>query len=196
TTNAYDDGLYNFGARTMVDTTWGLFLGSANHATGTSVWRESGAGPCASAGAGSSSPPAPPQKLVTRASACGPSLSWQSSPGAASYSIRRSDYRPTGILPVLRPALPNGLRFDPIPSTAGLLLGNGMSAPSEPVSVGTTSSPSFVDRTAQTTAKYLYQVVAQGPSGLSPGSLVVANPGDPVTLVGVLGSTLAPVICG
>jgi hypothetical protein len=47
TTDAFGDGLHNFGLRTMAVLGDRLYLGSANHAEGTEVWEHFDADPCA-----------------------------------------------------------------------------------------------------------------------------------------------------
>ena len=45
TSNAFGDGIDNFGARTLIATPGGNFIGSANHAQGTTIWQSTAASP-------------------------------------------------------------------------------------------------------------------------------------------------------
>jgi hypothetical protein len=186
TRNAFERGLYNFGARTMVSSRAGAFIGSANHVGGTFVWRKRSRLPCgsrgsarattsaSSAGAEPETPPRgappPPRRLLTDPQACGTVLSWDRSRGSARYRILRARSRLVRDIGVWKPpALPNGFVGDlpPTPASPGQpgstredIRITGSFAP-----LGTTSRGFFVDRDATPGARYTYQVIAESPSG-------------------------------
>ena len=131
TRNAFGDGEWNFGARSIVSTPFGLFIGSTNHVEGTSVWKGD-ASPCGSddnanstgvqfgavkrtqsdtAGSATSeaiAPVARPARLVAGAQVCGSGLSWDPVDGAVRYRILRSTYRSFDVAVKLPPKLPDG----------------------------------------------------------------------------------------
>ena len=192
TRNAFGDGRWNFGARTIVSSPSGLFIGSANHVEGTSVWKGD-ASPCgtpvpfervggaagANAGATSVAAPLPPQRVLADTQKCGMVLSWDATSGARRYRILRSEIAPsistwlcsresTG-----SPRVRCRLRHGPeVPRNASACGWQGRTARSD----GTTKS-SFVDGGAKPGGRYNYQVVAVGASGkLSQPSNVATTP--------------------
>jgi hypothetical protein len=187
TRNAFGDGRWNFGARTLVSSPFGLFIGSTNHVEGTSIWKGD-ASPCGAGGAqfgavqrvspskstGRTSPatagiavPAP-TRLLTDTRACGTVLSWDEASGAQRYRILRAEYRSVNINLKGPPKLPNGGYFadatpTPAPSGTGKLKRISVAGPY--VAIGTTTESAFVDRTATQGTRYYYQVVAESASG-------------------------------
>jgi hypothetical protein len=183
TRNAFGDA-FHFGARTMAASGRKAFIGSANHAEGTSVWRTRDS-VCKARGSargptGASNPsaeqnpsggaPPPPRRLLTDTQECGTVLSWNRWPGAAAYRIMRARSRLVRDVGVWKPpALPNGFVPDLPPAPASPeqpgntrenIRVTGSFAP-----LGTTSKGFFVDRDAKPGAQYAYQVVAEAPSG-------------------------------
>ncbi len=190
TRNAFGDGRWNFGARTIVSTSSGLFIGSTNHVEGTSVWLGD-ASPCGAttttervgvsksggsqvAGTASATTasvsPLPPRRLLADAQACGTVLSWDATGNGSTtrYRILRSDYRAVD------------LKLSVLPRLNGQVLPDAMPTPARPGrpskrqrvwvagpyhSIGTATKNSFVDRSAKPGARYNYQVVAEGAAG-------------------------------
>lgn len=194
TASAFGDGLYNFGARTMSSTSEGRFYGSTNHATGTSVWRQTGASACpaltasasssrassATARASEPAPLQPPRKLRTARGRCAAALTWTPSARARRYSILRSEYRPVAAVRAVAPkALPNGLRFDSVPRARIGAAASKIMAPSEPVLIARTAKTGYADRRARRTRRYLYQVVARNGSRRSMATLAEDRPRGP-----------------
>ncbi len=183
TQNAFGDGLYNFGARTMASTPAGAFIGSANHIQGTRVWHGTGLSICGGstgiASVGSANNPIPPSLLIADVQSCGTVLSWDSAPGAQKYRIQRAEYRSNSTIGAPAPLklwqhpndlpllYPNRGQARTIPTTASFL--------GQFTDIGTTTSNSFVDSSAKPGTRYAYQVVADyGQNALSgPSNLVV-----------------------
>jgi hypothetical protein len=172
TRTAFGAGLYNFGARTLASTSAGGFIGSANHARGTAVWRTIDVTPClpanqagADGDAGArvarrASAPAP-QRLVADVQSCGTVLSWDRAPGARRYRVLRSPYRDSDVGVEPRAAVPPGPLADlaaaPVHPGATRL---GLSVAGRPELIGTTRGRVLVDRAAQPGRRYAYRVVA------------------------------------
>jgi hypothetical protein len=176
TRDAFGAGLYNFGARTIVSTPAGRFIGSANHVEGTAVWRITDPSPCRSArsqasGAGTPSVEAsaarPPQRLLTDVQSCGTVLSWEPSPGARRYRVMRSEYRVARDIPVARRPAPQGGWVPDVP-VAPVRPGGAsvdLRVAGRRTAIGTTARRFFVDRGARRGRRYEYQVVALSRSG-------------------------------
>jgi hypothetical protein len=186
TRNAFGDGMWNFGARSIVSTPFGLFVGSTNHIEGTSVWLGN-ASPCGSSegqfgrnrgtnvtvtgaaktATGAAALPSP-TRLVTEAQPCGTGLSWDRSPGATRYRILRAEYRSANVSVDLTRAIAAQLGPDmPAPvrsSNRGTGGDQRVSVAGPYVAIGTTTGNSFVDRNAKPGGRYNYQVVAEGRS--------------------------------
>lgn len=196
TQNAFGDGLYNFGARTMASTPAGAFIGSANHNQGTRVWRGTGLSICGGGNSissvGSPDNPIPPSLLMADAQSCGAVLSWDSAPGAQTYRIQRAEYRSNSSVGAPAPLklwqLPNDLPLlYPKPGQAKSVTTNA-SFLGEFAEIGTTTGNSFVDNSAKPGVRYAYQVVADyGQDALSGPSNLVVVPSEapPVTFDGV-----------
>jgi hypothetical protein len=196
TRNAFGDGQWNFGARTLASTPFGLFIGSTNHVQGTSVWKGD-ASPCGSTGGGpgfgsfkpvntpaaakssaqkatgatrSNASLARPGELLTNVQPCGTALSWTATPQAKSYRILRSEYRSINLNMSAPPRLPNGDVLPdamPIPAfgAAGAKLHRRIEVAGPYVTIGETSTTTFVDRSAKSGSRYNYEVVAVDASG-------------------------------
>jgi hypothetical protein len=195
THNGFGDGQWNFGARTMVSTPLGMFIGTANHVQGTSVWLGN-ASPCGSGGggqfglnqpsaaAGSSSgttsdagasahatTPPQPTRLLTDAQPCGTSLTWDAAPGVTSYRILRADYRSATMDTKLSAELRAAYAPDLVPTspTPGVARSKSQRIwiPTPYREIGSTTKSSFVDRTAVAGKRYDYEVVAVNAAGVA-----------------------------
>lgn len=180
TMNAFGDGLYNFGARTMEETPNGMFIGSANHAQGTAVWEGNPNQNCRYPGpwqpnrgsrpgqsATVDGPLDAPGRLVTEQQPDGMLLSWDAVDGATEYTIKRATYTSTpgiefgrsiagdrGFVPEFPP---------PIVDTNDTA--NPIDVLGEYTTIGTTTDLFFTDTTASADTEYVYQVVAKAASG-------------------------------
>jgi hypothetical protein len=216
TRNAFGDGKWNFGARTIQSTPFGVFIGSTNHVEGTSIWKGD-ASPCGSGGGGGPefSPMkraqsetaggtthetvslARPARLVADQQVCGSGLSWDRVDGAARYRILRCRYRSFDVAMKLPPKLPGGGYLpDQLPMPAS---GTGPATTHRVwiagpyTAIGVTTKTTFVDRSAAQGARYNYEVVTVGSSGAtSQPSNVAAVPSQASTATfDELGSALA-----
>ena len=203
TNDAFGDGQWNFGARTLVATPFGLFIGSTNHVQGTSVWlgqaQPCGAGNTQSSTnttfqpAGSSGTPllgsaSSPHELLAVAQPCGNALTWNEIRGATRYRILRADYRALTLnvkqaQKLIAQAVPD---LTPPPSNPNAPKTQQVWVAGRYTAIGTTTTTSFVDHTAKPGGRYNYEVVAIGPSGeTSMPSNVAAIPSEAAT--GVFG---------
>jgi hypothetical protein len=191
TRNAFGDGQWNFGARTLVSTPFGLMIGSTNHVQGTSVWKGD-ASPCGSGAGGVFGPVkragsdsgtqgttgatranaslTRPGALLTQVQPCGTALSWEAAPQAKSYRVLRSEYRSVSLSMSAPPRLPNGDVLEdamPLPAfgAGGAKLRRSVAIAGPYVTIGETATTTFVDRTAKSGARYNYEVVAVDASG-------------------------------
>jgi len=180
TKDAFGDGRYNFGARTMVTNPRGRgFIGSANHVQGTTIWRGGIAPMCATgahgaratAAAAVASPGhaqpavARPARVLADVRRCGTVVSWDRSPGAARYRILRADEQRLRDVPLPeRRVMPDGsVPDDPL---AGPFTRRGdLTLPGAWRDVGTTSRSWFIDRSA-TGAGHRYEVLAEPARGI------------------------------
>lgn len=182
TWNAFGDGVYNFGARTLLNTPAGTFLGSANHAQGTAVWRGPASGICpttasttsvrARAAGGAqvtahraSAPVARAQRLLADVQQCGTVLSWDGVRGASGYRVVRTEnVRVRGVRVPRR----IGRRQAAVPEAPPPMTRRrpGRSAtfsiPGSPTTIGRTDGTFFVDRTAAGDRRATYSVVPEG----------------------------------
>jgi hypothetical protein len=102
TRNAFGGNMYDFGARTLVPSRAGLFVGSANSAHGVKVWRDRTPA-CSSlvgshvraAAARSSTAATPPRHLLTDVQPHGTVISWESPTGGSPASARQSPPPPS-----------------------------------------------------------------------------------------------------
>jgi hypothetical protein len=205
TRDGFGDGRWNFGARTMVSTSGGMYLGTANHVEGTSVWLGN-ASPCGteagellnspsrrtaspSGSASTAAPPkpvgpplAPPTRLLTDVRPCGTALTWDRTPGATRYRILRADYRTAGFGGALSPLLSGELSPELLKQATRAGSGDQrLWVAGQYTSIGTTTKRYFVDRTAKRGARYNYEVVAEGPGGQVSGPSNMATVPAPTT---------------
>ena len=90
TVNAFGKDPDDFGVRTLVPTSNGFYLGTANHAFGTRIWQANGLSSCGSKNAGRAVAAKAPQSLLTDVQAGGTVVSWERSPGAVRYRVQRA----------------------------------------------------------------------------------------------------------
>jgi len=151
----FGDG-YNMGARTMVSTPYGLFLGSANPFYGLNVYRGSNSTPDGSpmsgtlSGSADAVPPNPPLHVQVEGAPSGVLLSWDApSGGAQQYHIFRRS-------------------FDPIDvniagvgdSSAAYNASNGWDE------IGVTDKLTYADSAASLLGRYAYQVKSDSGQGV------------------------------
>ena len=194
TTNAFGSGIDNFGLRTMEPTPYGNFLGSANHAQGTTIYGSTinapscGVNPFAGGsfqpegGPARSALPARPARLLTDVQGRGTVLSWQPTPGAARYEVMRATPRTIPDVPLLRRTLlAGGAVPDNPPGPSGAV--GSVTINGQPTAIATTTEPYFVDHGAPAGSEY--EVVAVSASGRTsaPSNLAAGpSPTTPATL--------------
>jgi hypothetical protein len=184
THTSFNGDMYDFGVRTMVPGGRSLYIGTANHAHGTRVFRydasDCTAFPRARA---ASSATARAEHLLADVQRGGTVLSWQTGRQPAWYEVLRSS---TMTLPLsFRSPLemPNGVWFEGqlpelvAPGTPGSTQIE-VPMPERWQRIGATTRAYFVDRTRVPGARYNYKVVARGPSGVAATSNVQTVP-DP-----------------
>jgi hypothetical protein len=190
TRDAFGGNPFDFGARNLVTAGSQLFIGSANHSQGTKVWKYGGRS-CVVPGRAR---PAAPRRLLTDVQRGGTVVSWRRSvtrPPGTRYRVLRAGYQTLRLGLGAPPAQADGFRLEgqlPLVSAPA----TGAARPVEvPVmarftSIGTTSRPFFVDRTARRGARYGYRVLAETPSGARsvPSNLQVVPDPRPVPTVG------------
>ena len=181
TMNAFGDGTYNFGARTMQNTPAGGFVGSANHGQGTAIWQGSSFGFCRTpfpwrqTRGGRANDQATttdgtlqsPSRVLTEVVDGKNVVSWDAVDGAANYRVLRAGYTSTP-----------GFAFDrtvtrdrgfvpdfPPPAVATGDSTNSVLVPGQFTEIGTTSDTHFTDTTAAAGNQYAYQIVAESASG-------------------------------
>jgi subtilase family serine protease/fibronectin type 3 domain-containing protein len=183
THDAFGDGHYNFGARTIVSTPVGLFIGSTNHAEGLSVWLGN-ASPCGVSGnfgsqygpkatelgTPQSSPVARPARLMTAARPCGTALTWDPVAGARRYRILRATYRSVTIDARTSPMAMTAVGPDLMPTPAQLAklklsARRELWIPGKYTAIATTTKTTFADTTAKPGGRYSYEIVAIDGSG-------------------------------
>lgn len=183
TANAFGDGKYNFGARTMLGAPAGGFVGSANHSEGTDVWLANGSSFCRnpfpwrqrvdsrgdSRDATTDGTVQAPTRVLTEIQSDGIGVSWDSVVGAAEYHVLRAEYESTpGFKFVRTPAQDRGYvpEFPPtvVESADGA---DSVLVPGKYVEIGTTTDTFFTDTTASPDAQYVYQVVAATADGVA-----------------------------
>ena len=199
TKTAFDGDPFDFGVRTLTAHTRGLFIGSANHAYGTRIWRYGRSDCGSSRGAPRARPARAPGHLLTDTQRDGTVVSWEPSDRTARYRVERAEYVEAP-LSVWRPqGNPAGFfpeAATPRPAPPGAPGSVDVRVPvRRPFRVlGTTSRPYFVDRTRQPGKRYAYQVVAETARGGAsrPSNMqVVPDPRPPATFreLGETGST-------
>ncbi len=194
TTDAFGADPDDFGVRTLVPSSDGFILGTANHAHGTRIWEARGLSSCSGqsgrqALAARTAARQPPQSLLTDVQAGGTVLSWERSSGAVKYRVERAQYteEPLSLRPPTR--LPGSFPYeDAVPATVApgtrgsLRLRVPILGAFE--ALGTTTHLDFVDRTRTPGVRYLYRVVAETESGATsaPSNLQqVPDPRPPAT---------------
>jgi hypothetical protein len=186
TRDAFGTDMYDFGARNLVSTPKGLFVGSANQAHGTKIWRTR-VSPCESLvhrGRSASADPGAPQRLLTDAQRQGTVVSWRASAGATRYRVMRAAFVNFPLTLGPPTVMPDGFQLDgQVPNVVppGTPGAKQIDVPvmQNFVPVGSARASVYVDRTAKPGVRYAYRVVAVGSSGLrSPPSAVQTAP-DP-----------------
>ncbi len=198
TRDAFGDGEYDFGARTLQpggpDE---LFIGSANHAQGTMILedRESMCSSLIDRPHKVAAPSAMIAEDLGRKT--GTLLSWKPSPMAKHYEVLAASEVNLTVYLQEQPTLPHGFQYEgaePIlasPETPGALPVN-VSVPGQFEPIGTTSSAYFV---AHTDAHRVYEVIAENAAGekSEPSNIqIMPTPEPPATfgsVRGVLGSS-------
>jgi hypothetical protein len=173
TRDAFGDNMYDFGARNLVSTPSGLFVGSANHSQGTKVWRTR-VSPCSSlvgkARDAVARHPTAPRRVLTDVQRAGTVVSWRRSRAATRYRVFRAAYRSVPLTLAPPPVMPNGFRLEdqvPVIVPPGTPGSKEVQIPTLQgfAAVGTTRASHFVDRTGRRGARYAYRVIAEGASG-------------------------------
>jgi hypothetical protein len=163
----------HFGARALVGTPDGLYVGSANHAQGTAVWRDQQQ-PCQSPGAipdqDAVTAPAPPRRLLGDVQRDGTVVSWATAAHADRYRVLRARQTAVSLSVVAPPAFPSGLRSDeqlPVPAPPGTPGSRAIAGTTlgRFETIGTTRSRHFIDRSRDDAGEYAYQVIAEGRGG-------------------------------
>jgi hypothetical protein len=175
---------FEFGARTMVTSPTGAFVGSANHAQGTTVFRGlpifDFSGVTGLAGTSLQAP----GRLEAESKDGSILLSWDGVPGTSRYEVFRSTFQSNQQLnvgsPLNVPQVPNDGRRLLVP--AGLQVG-ALAAdawiPGPFTSIGTTNDLFYEDRTAASGVHYAYYVKADGMGGAaSRSSNMVVTPNN------------------
>jgi hypothetical protein len=194
TTDAFGADPDDFGVRTLVPTSDGFILGTANHAHGTRIWEARGLSSCSGwsgrqvVAARVAAPPAP-QSLLTDVQPGGTVLSWERSAGAVKYRVERAQYteEPLSLRPPTRS--PESFSYEdavPDPVAPGARGSHRLQLPilGSFKALGTTTQLYFVDPTRTPGVRYLYRVVAESESGAtsSPSNLQeVPDPRPPAT---------------
>ena len=192
TRNAFGSKTGNdFGARNLVTSSSGMYVGSANYVEGTSVWKYSYPG-CSGA-ARAAAAPAAPRRVLTDVQRAGTVLSWRAAgtarPGTR-YRVLRASYARAPLALAAPPTLASGFPLEgqlPVVAAPGTPGAKAVNLPvmSELRPIGTTRASYFVDRTARRGERYAYQVVAVSRSDApaAPSNLqVVPDPRPAPTL--------------
>jgi hypothetical protein len=181
TRDAFGGNMYDFGGRNIVSTPDGVFFGSANHAQGTTVWRDT-APYCSSlvrsrgaarAADTRAAKPIAPQRLLVDVQRHGAVVSWArpaGQPRGARYEVQRAAYSSLPLDFDAPPVLRGGFRLEdqlPIPSAPGTPGTVRVTIPAMDrfQAIGSTSRGFFVDHSRVPGARYAYQVVARVQSG-------------------------------
>jgi hypothetical protein len=193
TQNAFSNRPFDFGARTMVATSEGLAIGSANHAMGTTVFMKH-LNPCSSGIRGqkakASTAGAGPRNLLADAQHEGTVLSWDGASAGTTYRVLRADMPTVDLTVKGAPTLPDGSTPDGaeaqvVPAGTAGSQTVGMTGYGRFEAIGTTKGGVFVDRTRTAGAKYAYRIEAVDASGTTLGSSgvqVVPTSGAPLTV--------------
>lgn len=203
TQDAFGDGQFNFGARSMAtqDDQTSTYIASANQAQGTNVWRITNTTPSAPACAPStgtlpssstapimpiaavtsrpSQPSSPvPTRLEADTQSCATVLSWGPSKDAVQYRVLRSDFQLTDVTAPRPPQSrgPGVPESPPSPAASGGSAHGQVWVPGPLVQIGTTSQPYFLDRSAKSGGHYGYVVQAVDAHGAATTSNFVLVP--------------------
>jgi hypothetical protein len=171
TRTSFNGDMYDFGVRTLASGRDGLYVGTANHAFGTRIFRDRIADcdplvdrtRARAADAGDRSAPGP-ARLVADVQRNGTVLSWEPS-GAGRYQVLRAAY-PSVTVAFERPQpLPSGFwlegqqpRLVP-PGTPGAIEAD-LATQGRFTPIGEITGRFFVDRTRRPGERYAYRVVA------------------------------------
>jgi hypothetical protein len=170
TRNAFGRDPEDFGARTLVPTHDGVYLGTANHAFGTRIWQGRGLSSCASQRARSARVAQAPRNLLTDTQRGGTVVSWEPSPRAVRYRVQRAQYVDAQVSLLPPPRAPGSFPSEnalpqPVPAGTPGSVSEKAAVLGEFTRVGTTIRPVFVDRTREPGVRAAYRVVAETPSG-------------------------------
>jgi hypothetical protein len=188
TINAFGVDAFDFGVRTLVPTSDGFILGTADIAHGTRIWQAHVLSSCGSPSGRTarvaSSSVEPPQNLLTDVQTGGTVLSWEAAPGAVTYHVERAQYvdAPVSVRPPATP--PGGFPSEdamPVPVAPGTPGSDDVRVPVlGPFQIlGSTTSTFFVDRTRTPGVRYLYRVMAVARSGATSGPSNLQQVPDP-----------------
>ncbi|MGH2892922.1 MAG: hypothetical protein ACRDPM_06600 [Solirubrobacteraceae bacterium] len=178
TRDAFGIDFYDFGVRNMIGVNGGFYVGSADHAHGTRIFRL----PNSLCASGVSSRAASvraatargvleaPQALMTDVQKDGTVLSWRRSANATQYQVLRAAFTQIPYTYRNPMPMPGGQMFDdtvPIPAAPGSPDSTSvtLTVPGQYLPIGTTTTPYFVDRTARPHTRYTYIVVARNELG-------------------------------
>jgi len=151
-------GPFDYGIRTMAVTPHGAFFGTANDFYGLAVFR---------ANPGSSTRPAPPQRVEIEPTGSGSALlSWESSPGATGYEIWRAEIHRVLVRDEINFENWNGQFGNKIPDT--------YVGPYERIAVS--RDPTFIDQTVLPDKRYMYFVLVEAQGQVSDQSNLVTFP--------------------
>ncbi len=153
TDNGFGD-MFNMGARTMMDTPSGLFIGTNNVYYGLRIYAGSLSQSLESL--------APQQVIATRVSSNSVALTWTAPPNAVKYTVYRSTLAKQTVSSM--PPVDAGLLVGD-GTTSGPMLGPDVWTQSDDTALATTTIPYFDDTTAISGTRYFYDVVAQSAQG-------------------------------
>jgi hypothetical protein len=192
---------YDFGARNLVASPDGLFVGSANQSQGTKIW-DIPTSPCqtlnesvrlARAGVRDAQV-ASPDGLVTDSQRDGTVVSWNAAAGASKYEVLRSSDLDVSLDLAKPDVVPGNFTLDnQVPNIVSPRAPGAtpltLPVPQNFVPVATTNATYYVDRTVPRGNHYLYRIVAIGSGGhaSTPSSVAAApDPRPAPTLVQLL----------
>lgn len=214
TENAFGSGIDNFGARTLVATPFGNFIGSANHSQGTTIYQSgpgaatcdgqqsttgssaagASAGPHAAVAASAPAAPAPPGQLLTDVQTCGTVVSWRRTPGAVRYEVLRSTARTFEVPGPKRLLLAGGAVPDVPPHGSS---GEGaMTIDGSPTVIATTSGLDYVDRGAPAGSQYEVIAESAGSQSSAPSNVAAAPSLLPPATFSTVRAALRPAASG
>jgi hypothetical protein len=186
TRTAFNSSANNFGARSMAELNGHYYVGSANHVNGTTVFQDNDVSPCpapsspltgvatgqtAAGPITTTMPKGVPGHLLADPEVCGTVLSWDSQTGEPTYVVKRAE---KVVANVTAPKRPDNLGADvpDAPPSGGRTTGTATTT-GEFEQVGVTKSNVFVDRSADPTKEYVYQVSSDASNGT--GAVAIAN---------------------